>query len=132
MYSNSILERFKNPEYAGGLRGANGVGKAGSDECGDIVKIYISVDDEGIITSAKLEAYGGVSTIVACDIACYLIINMTLEEALSLTADDIMAKLENDIPANKSYSAVLAEEAVTNAVEDYYKKKEKEDRLKNA
>ena len=55
MYSNEILNRFKKPEYAGGLRGANGTGKAGNEDCGDIVKIYILVDEEGIITNAKGE-----------------------------------------------------------------------------
>lgn len=132
MYSNRILERFKNPKYAGGLRGANGTGKAGNQDCGDIVKIYILVDEEGIITNAKFKAYGGVSTIVACDITCEMLINMTLEEALGITVGDIMSKMENDIPENKSYSAVIAEEAVTNAVEDYYKRKEREEnKLKN-
>ena len=128
MYSSSILERFKNPQFAGGLRGANGTGKAGSQECGDIVKIYILVDEDGVIDSAKFKAYGGVSTIVACDVVCEMLAGMSLEEALSITAGDIMAKLEGDIPDNKSYSAVLAEEAVTNAVEDYYKRKEREER----
>ena len=132
MYSNRILERFKNPKYAGGLRGANGTGKAGNQDCGDIVKIYILVDEEGIITNAKFKAYGGVSTIVACDVTCEMLINMTLEEALGITVGDIMSKMENDIPENKSYSAVIAEEAVTNAVEDYYKRKEREEnKLKN-
>lgn len=132
MYSSRILERFKNPKFAGGLRGANGTGKAGNEDCGDLVKIYILVDEDGIITNAKFKAYGGVSTIVACDIVCEMLINMTLEEALSITVSDVMSKLEGDIPDNKSYSAVIAEEAVTGAVEDYYKKKEKEERLQNA
>ncbi len=132
MYSSRILERFKNPKFAGGLRGANGTGKAGNEDCGDLVKIYILVDEDGIITNAKFKAYGGVSTIVACDIVCEMLINMTLEEALSITVSDVMSKLEGDIPDNKSYSAVIAEEAVTGAVEDYYKKKEKEEKLQNA
>ncbi len=132
MYSSRILERFKNPKFAGGLRGAKGTGKAGNEDCGDLVKIYILVDEDGIITNAKFKAYGGVSTIVACDIVCEMLINMTLEEALSITVSDVMSKLEGDIPDNKSYSAVIAEEAVTGAVEDYYKKKEKEERLQNA
>ena len=132
MYSNRILERFKNPKFAGGLRGANGTGKAGNEDCGDLVKIYILVDEDGIITNAKFKAYGGVSTIVACDIVCEMLINMTLEEALSITVSDVMSKLEGDIPDNKSYSAVIAEEAVTVAVDDYYDKKEKEEKLQNA
>ncbi len=128
MYSNEILERFKSPKFAGGLRGANGTGKAGDDKCGDLVKIYILVDDNGIITSAKFKVYGGVSTIVACDIACEMLIDMTLEEALSVTSDDILEHLEGGIPEVKYYSAVLAEEAINNAVEDYYKRKEREEK----
>ncbi len=128
MYSNEVLERFKSPKYAGGLRGANGTGKAGNKDCGDLVKLYILVNEDGIITSAKFKAYGGVSTIVACDEACEMLIDMTLEEALSITSNDIMEHLEDGVPDSKSYSAVIAEEAITNAVEDYYKKKEKEEK----
>lgn len=131
MYSNEILNRFKKPEYPGGLRGANGTGKAGNEDCGDIVKIYILVDEEGIITNAKFKAYGGVSTIVACDVACEMLIDMTLEEALSITSHDILEHLEGGIPENKSYSAVVVEEAINNAVEDYYKRKEREEKKAN-
>ena len=67
MYSNEVLNRFKNPKFAGALRGANAIGKAGSDACGDIVKIYLLVDEDGVISLAKFKAFGGVSTIVACD-----------------------------------------------------------------
>ncbi len=127
MYSNYILERFQNPKFAGGLRGANGTGKVGNDECGDIIKIYILVDDAGIVTSAKFKAYGGVCTIVACDEACELLIGKTLEDALRISNNDILEKMGN-VPSTKEYTASLAEEAIKNAVEDYYKKKEKEER----
>lgn len=128
MYSKEILERFKSPKFAGGLRGANGTGKSGDDKCGDIIKIYILVDEDGVIDSAKFKAYGGVSTIVACDVACDMLIGMSLEEALGLTSHDILEHIENDIPQNRYYSAVIVEEAINNAVEDYYKRKEREEK----
>lgn len=127
MYNGLILERFQNPKFAGGLRGANGTGKVGNDECGDVVKIYILVDDAGIITNAKFKAYGGVCTIVACDIACELLIGKTLEDALRISNNDILEEMRG-VPDSKEYTASLAEEAIKNAVEDYYKRKEREER----
>ena len=129
MYSNQIMERFQNPKYAGGLRGANGTGKAG-EEGSDIVKIYLLVNEEGVVETAKFKAYGNVCTIVACDIACEKLVGKDLENALSLTSNDLLDEL-GQVPANRESSAVLAEDAIKNAVEDYYKKKEKEEK-KNA
>lgn len=126
MYSERILERLQNPKYAGGLRGASGTGKAGENEQGDIVKIYILVDENEKIQTAKFKAYGRISTIVACDIACELIQRKTLSRALEITSQDILEEM-GDLPESKLYSATLAEEAVKNAVEDYYKKQEKLD-----
>ena len=125
MYSNEILERFKNPENVGGLRGANGTGKAGDLECGEIVKIYILVDDYEIIRTARFKTYGGVIAIAGSDVACDLLKNSTLEDALKITAETIVEKLE-DVPENKFYVAQIIEEAIKNAVEDYYKKRDKE------
>ncbi len=128
MYSKEVLERFKSPKFAGGLRGANGSGKSSDEKYGDIVKIYILVDEDGVIDSAKFKAYGGVSTIVAGDIACEMLVGMSLEEALGLTSQDILEQFENSIPQDRYYSAVIVEEAINNAVEDYYKRKEREEK----
>ncbi len=124
MYTKAIIERFKNPTFAGGLRGANGTGKSGNNDCGDVVKIYILVDENDTITNARFKAYGGVATIVACDAACELLIDATLEEALSIQATDILEKADG-LPEDKAYAAALAEEAINSAVEDFYKKKER-------
>lgn len=125
MYSKEILERFKDPQNVGGLRGANGTGKAGDVECGEIVKIYILVDENGIISTARFKTYGGVIAIAGSDVACDLLTNSTLEDALSITAQDINEKLE-DVPEGKLFIADIIEEAIKNAVEDYYKKQDKE------
>ncbi len=127
MYSSYILERFQRPRFAGGLRGANGTGKAGSEEDGDVIKIYILVDETGLITSAKFKAYGGVCTIVACDIACDMLIGKTLEDALRINNIDILERM-GEIPESKEYTSLLVEEAIKNSVEDFYKRKEREER----
>lgn len=123
MYNETILKRFQNPEYAGGLRGASGTGKAGDSDCGDLVRLYILVNENGKIQTAKFKAYGKVCTIVASDIACELIERKTLDRALEISAKDILDEM-GEIPESKIYSASLAEEAIKNAVEDYYKKQE--------
>lgn len=130
MYSKYILERFQNPEYAGGLRGANGTGKATTGEDGEVVKIYIAVNDNEKITNVRFKAYGGVCTIVACDVACEMLERKSLEDALRLTSVDILEEIR-DIPESKEYTAMLVEEAIKNAVENYYKKKEKEEQKNN-
>lgn len=121
MYSKKLLERFSDPSYAGGLRGGDGTGKAESGA--EVVKIYIAVDASGDIETIKFKAYGGVCTIVACDVACELADGRSLSDALAITVQDIMD--EADIPENKQSSASLAQEALKLAVEDYFDKREK-------
>lgn len=125
MYSEKIIERFVNPKYAGGLRGANGTGKCDNEECGDQVKLYIVVNDDNVITDAKFKAYGGVCTIVALDVACSLIEGRSLEAALRTNYYQILEEM-GPIPEDRNYTASLAVEAIRSAVEDFYKKKEKE------
>ncbi len=125
MFNERIMKRFTNPKYAGGLRGANGTGRSGDSECGDLIKIYILVNDENVITEAKFKAYGGVCTIVACDIACGLIEGRSLEAALRTNYYQILEEM-GQVPENREYTATLAEEAIKNAIDDFYKKKEKD------
>lgn len=125
MFNQKIMQKFANPRYAGGLRGANGTGKSGNEECGDLVKIYILVTEEGVIKEAKFKAYGGVCTIAACESACDLIEGRSLEAAMRTTYYQILEEM-GDVPENRLYTISLAEEAIKDAIEDYYKKKEKE------
>lgn len=129
MYNSRILNRFKSPEYAGGLRGANGTGKAGS-ESSELIKIYILVNDEGVIETVRFKTYGGVCSIVASDVACELIDGATLEEALSVNSYAILQEM-GEIPEEREYVATMAEDAIKSAIEDYYKKREKELKKKN-
>lgn len=124
MYNKRILQRFASPEYAGGLRGANGTGKA-EHEGGEQIKIYILVDEEGVIETVKFKAYGGVCAIAAGDFACELIDGATLEEALRVNSYAVLQEM-GDLPEEREYVASMAEEAIKGAIEDYYKKREKE------
>ncbi len=124
MYNKRILNRFKSPDYAGGLRGANGTGKAGNENA-ELIKIYIFVNEDGIIENVKFKTYGGVCAIVASDVACELIDGATLEEALRVNNYAILQEM-GDIPEEREYVANLAEESIKGAIEDYYKKREKE------
>ena len=123
MYSKKILERFSNPSYAGGIRGGNGTGKVEKEN--EVAKIYLVVDEDGVIETAKFKAYGGVCTIAVFDVVCQLLEDLALSEALALVEEDIIEEL-GPIPENKQDSIAIALECVKLAVEDYYNKKEKE------
>ncbi len=124
MYSKEIIERFKNPRNAGGLRGANGVGKVGNAACGDIMKVYLLVDDNGIIKDARFKTFGCCAAIASTDVACDLIKGKTLDEALKVTNKQVYDIL-GEMPPHKIHCSVLAEESIHAAVEDYYKRKDK-------
>lgn len=129
MYSQQIIERFKNPKNAGSLRGANGVGKVGNAACGDIMKMYLKISDEGIIEDAKFKTFGCCAAIASTDVACDLIKGKTIDEALKVTNKDVFNIL-GTMPAHKIHCSVLAEETIRDAIEDYYKRKEKENKAK--
>ncbi len=127
MYSKEIIERFKNPKNAGGLRGANGVGKVGNAACGDIMKIYLKINENDIIEDAKFKTFGCCAAIASTDVACDLIRGKSIDEALKVTNKDVFNIL-GTMPAHKIHCSVLAEETIRDAVEDYYKRKEKENK----
>lgn len=126
MYSAQIMERFKNPRNAGGLRGANGVGKVGNASCGDMTKIYLKIDEDGVIEEARFKTFGCCAAIASADVACDLVRGKTLDEALKVTNRQVFDILGKDIPPHKVHYSVISENAIHAAIEDYYKKKEKE------
>lgn len=130
MYNAKTLEHFKNPKNAGGLKGANGVGKVGNAACGDIMKMYLLINDDGVIEDARFKTFGCCAAIASTDVACDLIKGKTIDEALKVTNKQVFDVL-GDLPAHKIHCSVLAEESIRAAVEDYYKRKEKESK-KNA
>lgn len=127
MYSDKILEIFKNPRNAGGLQGANGVGKAETSNSSDIIKLYIKVNEEGIVTESKFKTFGCVASMVCSSVMTEIVVNKTIEDLLELTENDILEVL-GEIPEEKTYAVSLALEALNNTLQDYYKRKEKEEK----
>ena len=125
MYNATVLDRFKNPRNSGGLKGANGVGKVGNAACGDIMKIYLLINDQEVIEEARFKTFGCCADIASTDVACDLIKGKTIDEALKVTNKQVFDVL-GYLPAQKIHCSVLAEEAIRAAVEDYYRRKEKE------
>lgn len=124
MYNAKVLEIFKNPKNVGSLKGANGIGKVGNASCGDIMKIYLKISDDGIIEDAKFKTFGCAAAITTTSVATELIKGKTIEEALQVKNSQIVEIL-GGLPAQKIHCSILAEEAIKSAVEDYYKRKEK-------
>ncbi len=124
MYTKTILDRFQNPRNAGGMHGANAIGQVENSACGDIIKMYLKIDDNSIIENAKFKTCGCCVAISASDIACDLIKGKTIDDALKVSSQDI-SKILGDIPQYKMHCVILAEESIRSAVEDFYKQKEK-------
>jgi len=120
MYNEKVMELFRNPKNAGAIRGANAVGKAGNHACGDIIKIYMNVDKNDVITEASFKTFGCVSAIAASDITCDLVRGKTIEKALKVTNKDVVDAL-GGLPAQKMHCSVLAKEAIEDAVKMYRK-----------
>lgn len=133
MYSKVVLDRFQNPRNAGTLQGANAVGQVGNATCGDIMKIYLKINDNKIIEDAKFKTFGCCAAIASTDIACDLIKGKSIEDALKISNKDVL-NLLGELPPHKIHCSILAEESIRSAIEDYYKKKEKEAKkaLKNS
>lgn len=127
MYNQKILDIFKNPANAGGLHGANGIGKAIEPNLKDVVKLYIKVDDNQVVEEARFKTMGGVISIVASSVLTELITGKTLEELNLVTTNDILDVI-GEVEENKIDNLNLVIESLQLAVADYYKKKEKEEK----
>ena len=117
IYSDKVMEHFYSPRNVGILGDANGIGEAGDPNCGDIMKIYIKVEDN-IIKAVKFKAFGCGSAIASSSIATELIKSKTLEEAWKLTNKSVIEALEG-LPASKEHCSVLAEQTIHNAINNY-------------
>ncbi len=125
MYSKTVIDRFQNPHNAGGMHGANAIGEVGNAACGDIMKMYLKINDNGVIENAKFKTFGCCAAIASTDMACDLIKGKTIDEALKVTNKQVI-ELLGELPPHKIHCSILAEESIKAAIEDYYKKKEKE------
>ncbi|MBQ3404333.1 MAG: Fe-S cluster assembly scaffold protein NifU [Oscillospiraceae bacterium] len=118
LYSDKVMDHFRNPRNVGVIEDADGVGEVGNARCGDIMKMYLKIDD-GIISDVKFETFGCASAIASSSMATELIKGRPISEALSLTNKAVAEALDG-LPAYKMHCSVLAEEAVRLALEDYY------------
>ena len=122
LYSEKVMDHFMNPRNVGKIEDADGVGEVGNAKCGDIMKIYIKVND-GIITDVKFNTFGCGSAIASSSMATEMIKGKPVSEELELTNKAVAEALDG-LPAHKLHCSVLAEEAIKAAIEDYEKKKE--------
>ena len=120
LYSEKVMDHFRNPRNVGALEDANGIGEVGNAKCGDIMKIYLKVED-GIIEDVKFETFGCGSAIASSSMATELIKGKPLADALELTNKAVVEALDG-LPAHKIHCSVLAEEAIKAAIKDYYDK----------
>lgn len=125
MYSEKVIDHFTNPRNVGEIPDANGVGEVGNATCGDIMRIYLKIDDNGIITDAKFKTFGCGAAIATSSMATEMIRGKSIEEALTLTNKAVVEALDG-LPPVKVHCSVLAEEAVKTAVADYYKRRGEE------
>ncbi len=120
LYSEKVMDHFKNPRNVGEIEDADGIGEVGNAKCGDIMKMYIKVKDN-IITDVKFKTFGCGSAIATSSMATELIKGKPISEALKLTNSAVVEALDG-LPAYKYHCSVLAEEAVKAAIKDYYDK----------
>lgn len=119
MYSEKVMDHFANPHNVGELEGANAVGEVGNARCGDIMKMYLKIED-GVIKDASFKTFGCCAAIASSSITTDMIKGLTIEEALKLKNSDVVKGLDG-LPPAKIHCSVLAEEAVKNAIDNYRK-----------
>ncbi|MBE5735107.1 MAG: iron-sulfur cluster assembly scaffold protein [Clostridiales bacterium] len=124
MYNEKVMDLFKNPKNVGELPGANAVGKVGNEACGDIMQIFLKINDNEIIEDASFKTFGCAAAIVSSSVACDIIKGKSIEEALKLENQEIIDYL-GGLPTHKIHCSVLAKEAIEDAISNYRKKQAK-------
>ena len=119
-YSEKVMDHFTNPRNVGEIENADGVGVVGNAKCGDIMKMYLKIED-GVITDCKFKTFGCGAAIATSSMATELIKGKSVKEALALTNSAVVEALDG-LPPVKVHCSVLAEEAVRSAIADYYKR----------
>ncbi|WP_298483572.1 Fe-S cluster assembly scaffold protein NifU [uncultured Ruminococcus sp.] len=120
LYSEKVMDHFMNPRNVGVIEDADGVGEVGNAKCGDIMKIYLKIEDD-IIKDVKFETFGCGSAIASSSMATEMILGQPLSKAMELTNKAVAEALDG-LPAHKLHCSVLAEEAIKAAIKDYYDK----------
>ena len=122
LYSEKVMDHFRNPRNVGSMENADGIGEVGNAKCGDIMKIYLKIDDD-VVSDVKFETFGCGSAIASSSMATELIKGKPLNEVLELTNKAVTEALDG-LPAHKLHCSVLAEEAIKAAVDDYHRKQD--------
>ncbi len=121
MYSEKVLDHFENPRNMGEIENASGMGTVGNAKCGDIMRMYLDIDDEGIIRDVKFKTFGCGAAIATSSMATELVKGKTVQEALKVTNKAVMEALDG-LPPVKVHCSLLAEEAIHAALWDYAQK----------
>ena len=121
MYTKKVMDHFMNPRNVGVMENPDGYGMAGSPSCGDMMEIFLKIENE-IIRDVKFRTFGCASAIASSSITTEMILNKSIDEVLQLTNTSIVENLDG-LPAKKIHCSVLAEEVIKSAIEDYRSKK---------
>ena len=121
-YSEKVMDHFANPRNVGTIEDADAVGEVGNAKCGDIMKMYLKINDEGVITDIKFKTFGCGAAVATSSMATEMVKGKTIEEALKLTNKAVAEALDG-LPPVKMHCSVLAEEAIQAALTDYYTRK---------
>ena len=120
LYSEKVMDHFMHPRNVGTIEDASGIGEVGNAKCGDIMKIYLKIEND-IIQDVKFETFGCGSAIASSSMATEMIMGKSVDEAMELTNKAVAEALDG-LPAHKLHCSVLAEEAIKNALKDYFDK----------
>ena len=121
MYSDKVMDHFKNPRNVGEIENASGVGTVGNAKCGDIMRIFLDIDENQVIRDCKFKTFGCGAAVATSSMATELVIGKTIYEALQVTNKAVMDALDG-LPAVKVHCSLLAEEAIHAALWDYAEK----------
>ena len=124
MFSEKVMDHFMNPRNVGDVEDANAVGEVGNAKCGDIMKISMKINDDGVIEDVKFKTFGCGAAVATSSIATEMIKGKTVEEAEKLSNKAVIEALDG-LPPAKIHCSVLAEEAVKAALKDYHENHEK-------
>ena len=120
-YSEKVMDHFMNPRNVGEIENASGVGTVGNAKCGDIMRMYLKIDDEGVIRDCKFKTFGCGAAVATSSMATELVIGKTVQEALQVTNKAVMEALDG-LPKIKIHCSLLAEQAIHAALWDYAEK----------
>ncbi|MGE5494982.1 MAG: Fe-S cluster assembly scaffold protein NifU [Burkholderiales bacterium] len=123
MYSEKVMEHFASPHNVGELKDANAIGEVGNAQCGDIMRMYLRIEDD-VIKDASFKTFGCCAAIASSSVATDMIKGKTIEEALALKNSDVVEALDG-LPPIKIHCSVLAEEAIKSAIENYRENQKK-------